>query len=711
MSSNGINYNEFLKYVHHPFEERISFGDLEQLLELSEDYNKDSVHSLGKAMSLDRLVFSGTKRDKSALVFDQEFFGGINVWIADNHKGKSTIFKVIKLALTGTDTIKKDIRPWMDEVILGFKIGKISYTTYIDRRGRDRGGLYRMPIDQFLLVKSNNKLDSLDNDVEFLFRSNKDLEEKMEEFFFDQLSYYTLKYTSKSGLKDEFRLNTNALSWTTYFKSIYLESSNYDFLFFREEDYGAQGKKIFEMILGLPLTYPINRLKLQLEKTLEAIGRTKLTGQLDTGMSSKERKDLQKEHKQILEELTQTNVSTLTFSDKEFLDEYDKLQAIVTERRNQIRVVQERYQGEKFKISPLEEEIYNLNNDVKKIEAELVRLGKNEINMELYRQTESFFSNLEIKTCPHCEIAVSEEKKQKEHDTHKCSLCGETPTEQKIEDSELELKTKKIQDEITSHSAKLKNVSADLTEKNLLLNDLNQKISSAYEKLVSVPSIDRENSRMIELEQKIDEVAKARQSQRQLMETRERLIREEAILRFRLEEKTEVVPITQKSTLEKLNLDREILEFALLSLGKKRVQLNADILSKLQNLILNEVNSFGLVSIENIEIDDKFNLLLTQNGVKVEFGDLEPGEKLRIKLAFYLSLIQLDIDYSLGRHPRFLIFDSPGSEEMVPKHLHGLSEMFKTINDRLKGELQIFVGSALREFDGITDKKKTVIKG
>ena len=86
------------------------------------------------------------------------------------------------------------------------------------------------------------------------------------------------------------------------------------------------------------------------------------------------------------------------------------------------------------------------------------------------------------------------------------------------------------------------------------------------------------------------------------------------------------------------------------------------------------------------------------------------GEKLRAKLAFYLSIIQLDIEHKLGRHPRFLIFDSLGGEEMIEKHLHGLSEILKSVNERFRDELQIFVGSALREFSDITESEKAVIK-
>jgi hypothetical protein len=111
-----------------------------------------------------------------------------------------------------------------------------------------------------------------------------------------------------------------------------------------------------------------------------------------------------------------------------------------------------------------------------------------------------------------------------------------------------------------------------------------------------------------------------------------------------------------------------------------------------------------------VRIDEKYDLVLVQHDKEEKFEDLVEGEKLRVKLAFYLSIIQLDIDHQLGRHPRFLIFDAPGSEEMIPLHLHGLIENFKSINTKFQDNLQIFIGSAIRDFSEVTDPSKSEIK-
>ncbi|WP_345951313.1 hypothetical protein ABDD95_07735 [Mucilaginibacter sp. PAMB04274] len=711
MSSTDINYKEFVKYVHDHFADQITIEEVNEILYLKQGYNKDSPTSLGKSLVLNRLRFSGQKINGDNFIYDKPLFKGINVWIADNHKGKSTIFKIIKFAITGTDSIKRDIKNWIHEILLEFHIGQVVYTCYIDRRGRDRGALYRLPMAEFLTLRENQKLDDAGNDVEFEFRSMRQYEEKIQDFFFEQFSFYTLKYTQKNSSKEEFELNTANLSWTTYFKSIYLESSNYEYLFFDNENYGAQGKKIFEMILGLPLTYPINMLGIQLDKVSEEIGRIRLTDKTRSENTSTSKKILEENYQKASAELREAEKLTIvTFSEKAFVAEYSTIQNKVNEVRRQQRIAEDAYRAEQAKQRPYDEELSNLLEDKQKIQAEITRLSKQEINVELYRQAESFFTNLDIKLCPHCETEVSEHKKEKEHVSHACSLCGETPTEQKIDEEELKEKAERIKQEINGHSARLVVVDKQILDLKLTINQLKITVANLYNKVIAVPSVHNEVETLKELEDKIEAVNRDRKNQQGLFDKKEQLIKEKAVLEFQLEELQKQKHVDNTETLSKLLLRKEILEYALIALGKKRSKLNKKILNILEDLILNEVNAFGLTSITKVDIDDKFNLSFTQNTVSVDFNEMEPGEKLRVKLGFYLSLIQLDIEHNLGRHPRFLIFDSPGSEEMVPKHLQGLSEILKKVNSRFNNQLQILIGSALREFEQITEPEKSFVK-
>lgn len=711
MIKTDINYKDFVTYIHKNFEDKLTFDEVEEILFLEESYNKDSPASLDKSLCLNRLVFSGKKRSGEELVFEQTLHKGINIWIADNHKGKSTIFKIIKFALTGSDTIKKDIKPWISEILLEFTIGSVTYTCRIDRKGWDAGSLYRFGIDHYNSYKKEFKLDTLEKQIEFSFKSRKELEEKLQNFFFEQFSFYVLKYTQKSSAKDSVDLNTSSLSWSTYFKSIYLESSNYEHLFFEHEKIGHQGKKIFEMVLGLPLTYPINMLKVQQDRVNETIAKLKLVdvSRIERAKSSKDR--LITRQRQVIAELESAGQSAaIGFQERPLLVEYAAVQEKVTRLRKEQRDLTESHQAAKGSLNRIEEEVNNLKNDRKKVHAEIVRLKKQVLNMELYSQSQSFFTNLEIKSCPHCEIKVSDTKKEKEKENHICSLCGEEPTEQKIELAEITQKSGQIQQEINAHEQRLVSIIKSLEEKEELAKKVKKEAENFNEKISLLPSVENDNRRLTEIEEEIARIAAEREKNQDVLEKKEQLIKEQAVLEFQLEEINNSENSADSEEFDGLNLKKSVLEYALSALEKKRSFLNRDILGKLEALILKEVNAFGLKSITNVSISEKYELIYMQNGVQMGFNDLTEGEKLRAKLAFYLSLIQLDIEHSLGRHPRFLIFDSPGSEEMVPEHLNGLADIFKDVNDRFQNELQIFVGSALREFSKITDEKRTFIK-
>jgi len=708
---NAIDFKRFIEYVHQECGEKLSIEGIDFLLELEEGYNKDNPISSGKHLVLNRLVFSGTKRTGEDVLFDQILYKGLNVWIADNHKGKSTIFKIIKFALTGRDRIKRDVSPWIDDILLEFNVGKVTYTCHIDNRSRARGDLYRFPMEEYWELARELKLDLVDKSTEFSFSSKGELEEKLQEFFFKQFSFYSMKYTQKDSAKDSFELRTSNLSWATYYKSIYLESSNYEYLFFDDEDKGAQGQKIFEMILGLPLTYPINALSLRRDRVKEEIGKLKMNLRSQNQRYVEDKKTLEDKLKNVEQQLKQlSSHRKITFDEKPLIEEYSKTQVRVNEIRKQQRLASHALQQKKHELELVNEEFSNLEKDQQRIKQEISTLKKQENELDLYQQTESFFTNLDIKSCPHCETSITDERKQQEHEHHICGLCGETSKVQKVEEAEIMQKLERIASQRKRYEERLERLQITTEQKRKYKGVLQKTTNDLYAKVVGIPSTETDTKKLLELEQSIEAIQTERFKLAEELRQRDRLIAEQAILKFRLSKISDPQIGEQKQKLADWEIKDEILGIALSALKRKRIDLNKDILSKLEILMINEIHAFGLTSIARIKIGTKYNLAFVQNDVVVSFKELTEGEKLRVKLAFYLSLIQLDIEHNLGRHPRFLIFDSPGSEEMVPKHLHGLSEILKGVNERFKDKLQIFIGSALREFASITDEEKRFIR-
>tara|TARA_R110000823_G_scaffold182748_2_gene315478 strand:- start:1030 stop:1425 length:396 start_codon:yes stop_codon:yes gene_type:complete len=119
-----------------------------------------------------------------------------------------------------------------------------------------------------------------------------------------------------------------------------------------------------------------------------------------------------------------------------------------------------------------------------------------------------------------------------------------------------------------------------------------------------------------------------------------------------------------------------------------------------------EIQALGLNSITEVKIDDNFEIYYKQDNDFVSFDNIAEGEQLRAKISFYLSLIQLDIEFNFGRHTRLLIIDSPGKEEADSKYLEGLAQILNSIESRYGGNLQILIGTAERKLSGILKNQK-----
>lgn len=183
---NDFNYKNFIQYVHKQFSDSFSEEDIENLFELSESYEKDDPKSQGKILSINELIFSGIKSNQETFSYQRKFQKGINTWIADNLKGKSTIFKIIKYCLTGDNTIKKAIKEWFKDFLLEFSLASDAYTVHIDASApRVKCALYKFTIEEFTKLKSEDKLNLTNPNTIFTASSEKEFTEKIEDFFFN----------------------------------------------------------------------------------------------------------------------------------------------------------------------------------------------------------------------------------------------------------------------------------------------------------------------------------------------------------------------------------------------------------------------------------------------------------------------------------------------------------------------------------------------
>ena len=704
-----FNYNKFIQYVHEKFSDTFSEEDIENLFQLSESYDKDDPKSQGKILTINKLIFSGIKSGDIPFSYKREFHKGINIWIADNFKGKSTIFKIIKFCLTGNNTIKGVIKDWFNDILLEFSLAETIYTVHIDASAYYViCSLYKFGIEEYNRLRKDDKL-ALNNPNEiFKVRGEKNLTEKMEEFFFKELSYYNLQFKQRPANKNE-SVKGN-VSWATYFKSIYLESSNYEYLYFNEENIGKQGTKILEMLLGLKLTYPINQLTLLKDLKVEKLRNSQYVIEKIQKTKTDDLGKLMKELEDIENKLAALNKQKDLQSFEHLLKEYGDLETSIAKMKTECNTLQIAYNLADKNLSDLDNEIKQFSDEIKAREGEVIKIGKEILQRELFVDTESFFTKLEVHECPHCEHPVSTEKKAEERDSHKCSLCGTPVITKKSDDGQQKDQIAKLNTDKEEITKNIESLKKQLKTKQGLLITTKAEYDKTLASLRKYPTTDDEERRLIQLGSMLRQKTEEQKLYQEALNKKDEYLQLKAVLEYRIKELQKQDEITLPDESSKLGKEIEILDYGIRGLMSKRATLNNEMLCKFQDLILAQIQEFGTTSITDVIIDEKYDLVLVQHGKEEKFDDLVEGEKLRVKLAFYLAIIQLDIDHKLGRHPRFLIFDAPGSEEMIPSHLHGLIENFKSINQKFQDNLQIFIGSAVRDFSDITESSKSEIK-
>lgn len=676
---------DFIKEIHKEYKGIYSISEIEKLLNISDDYNTDTPFSTGKKLSISRVRIIGHKNssesNNNSIDKNIAFLDGSNIIIADNFKGKSSIFKIIKYALTGSNSIKNNVKKWIKHIFVVFKINEIKFTTYLDlTSNRTKAKLLKGEYYELEAINNSNL------DVIIDASNNSEYEEKIQNFFFKQFSYYSLKWTQKSSKKDSNDMLESNASWKTYFKSILLESKDSSTLTF-----GDQGKKIFQMLLGLELTYPINRLSVKRDKLLS-----------DVANENQISKKIERDIESIKLELNNINKEITEYKRNNEIHisiDYTKYNFLI----NKINELNKSYRSNVEKKNTLEIElaqttinIKNYKNQVKKIDNELSKNTKYQYDLLEYIEIGSFFSNLDIKQCPCCN---HKKESLKESYSSNCILCGDeiNKEEQNIDSEIFNEKienTKKIEinlkQSLSELDKKIESEKKAIEEIKMNLNHCN----NIYSIITEIENLKNE---LNILEKQISETQKRKMDYNEY----DNIISRKAVLEFQLYENDKYT----KKNVNILNNNIKVINSAISKLSELRYMNAKKNLDQLSTIILDELHNLGLKSITEVVINEKFDIIYKQDNDYTTFDQIAEGEQLRAKLALYLGLIQLDIEYNLSKHTRLLIIDSPGKEEVDENFLKGFQEIIKSFENKFDNNFQIIIGTADRRLSGILNNE------
>lgn len=272
-----------------------------------------------------------------------------------------------------------------------------------------------------------------------------------------------------------------------------------------------------------------------------------------------------------------------------------------------------------------------------------------------------FFHQMEPTVCPRCTAGVTDERRAAEPDEHKCSVCT----------SDLNLEALKV------------NVIVANSVDDAVATALVEATAAVSEEAGEEPAPKTEVEALAEAGERVEAVMAALREQiNKLQVTHDDLVAEttlDAALAQAVEDRrlfdielaraegavqalaAPIAPV-DASPVDPVQLAvAEAAEKVLSSWVKGHQDpLLTKISSEIERLVVN----FGADSLSNIKLDGAANMSLRQNGDPSTYGQVTPGEQLRLKIAAVIALIKHGYGEGIGRHPGFLLLDSPAAEEM-----------------------------------------------
>lgn len=269
----------------------------------------------------------------------------------------------------------------------------------------------------------------------------------------------------------------------------------------------------------------------------------------------------------------------------------------------------------------------------------------------------SIFRLLDPTCCPRCDHEIDQARKKKEALSHSCSVCGESISSSEDADA--------LQKELEA-SVKASKSAFDKAENNRKLADAS--LATLQTDLESIQT-----------------KTEALTLQLGSFEARKLLSNEIAVLEGRLEEAS-FDPGT-----DDVGDDEAIVLKAIVTETESRSKAVRDeYLEEVSTSLLRFAQRFGMHSLSKAQLRGNASLLLVKGGADTSFSKVTKGERLRLKVATVLAMIQVGERRGVGRHPGLIMIDSPAAQEVAPEDLRELLSGLKTIRGELP-HLQIFV--------------------
>lgn len=306
---------------------------------------------------------------------------------------------------------------------------------------------------------------------------------------------------------------------------------------------------------------------------------------------------------------------------------------------------------------------------------------------ELRRQAEAedavahrLFNGMSPTACPRCSTKVTTERYSAEATEHECSLCT---SELHIEDVVVEAFPEPVPTPLSEV------ITADEDEDDEGADPLEALREAVAESEAGVEALEVKfrNADW----SRLDAEAAAQKGRNHLESARARLQAEFELARA--ESALETLRKTSGPEPSSPAVDEELLILETASkLTKKWVKDDQDpLLESVSATITSLARRFGSTNLTAVSLKGNGNMDVHKGGAVTGYSALTNGEKLRIKLAAVIALIELGHRDGVGRHPGLLFVDSPAAEEIPEADLRTMLEAMRSVAEET--DLQIVIAT------------------
>jgi hypothetical protein len=595
-------------------------------------------------LQLLKVAFSGEKvnvPDSGPFAFSwSDLDAGLWALLTEhNLVGKSSVLEIIKWLIRGRvpSNLQDDVRSWIYAASLQFKIDATIFEVSVETRDNRLTGTLQR------LVTDKEPIELA------AFRSEAEFESVMSDFFLRALSMDHLTTWREIDGKDDIAGTTVTHGWAAFSGAMFI-GTDYSVLLGDLPVTTGLNARLMQMFLGIPWV-----------STLAAIKSALKAAQSEKEVRGRRRRS----HDQARE--ARKNDLTLELDKK--LQELGAL-APDDELREAIAAFEKDYASTKQHERSLVERLERDLEAARQAEAALTE-DRRDLQSHLdSAAADSIFRLLDPSCCPRCDHAISDDKKKKEKLSHACAVCGESVENDENADAIKEELEDRVRATKSAQEKAFKNVSdsrRDLASTRGKLSELHAQIK---EKSALLGNFARRNELVFEI----------------------------AVLRGRLQEAS--VESTQD---EKNNIDETI---TVLAAAEKETEervkaIQGGILADVSERIVYYAQRFGMHNLTGADLKGGAQLFLVKGGVDTSYSKVTEGEKLRLKVATVLAMMEVAEIRGVGRHPGLLLVDSPGAQEVSPDDLdqlvEGLAEVTKTLP-----YFQVFVAAAGASSNAIT---------